>query len=288
MGVTDRVRDFYADLPFNYYGSAEAAAKSIRENAVLTYPDLHALLGSGGVRSVIDVGCGAGWFSNSVALHYGVDVTGVDMTARAIERARAVAAAVGVGDRARFVESDLFDFRPDGLVDLAASIGVLHHTRDCRAGFERVAGFVAPGGHLFVGLYHRYGRRPFLDMFREIVDEEGEEAALARYAKIHPAASEATHLRSWFRDQVLHPHETQHTLEEVLGWIDEAGFELLSTSINHFEPLVGRSELIELEKSYAALSVRRNREEGRYFPGFFTVLARRPGWTGARSGPDEG
>ena len=34
---------------------------------------------------------------------------------------------------------------------------------------------------------------------------------------------------AWFQDQYCHPHETCHTLDEVLGWMDEDGFEFVNS-----------------------------------------------------------
>ena len=42
-------------------------------------------------------------------------------------------------------------------------------------------------------------------------------------------------LYSWFRDQVLHPHETQHTLEELTDVFKSCNYKIVSTSINKFE-----------------------------------------------------
>ena len=58
--------------------------------------------------------------------------------------------------------------------------------------------------------------------------------------------------------------------------LDDLGFELQTTSVNGYEDVSDRAALVELEKTFEALSVRRNVEEGRYFPGFFTVLAQAP------------
>ena len=273
--VSQKVLRFYEELPFNYYGSEEKAVESIRANPIEVYDDLHALLRGDEVNSVLEIGCGAGWFANSLVHHYGKRVVAVDMTAPALERARGVAEAIGTAERVSFVHSDLFDFEAESPADLVASNGVLMCTYDCRAAFLHVARFVAPRKYLFVGLYHLYGRRVFLDMFHEILAREGEEAAFERYRSLAHATDDEVHLRSWFRDQVLHPHETQHSLEEVLEWLDEAGFELLSTSINRFEKLPSRAALIEREKEYEAVSRQRNMVEGRYFPGYFTILARR-------------
>jgi cyclopropane fatty-acyl-phospholipid synthase-like methyltransferase len=272
----EAVQDFYREMPFNYYADPEQAAANLADNPIAAYPDLDALLEEDEVRSVLELGCGAGWAANAMALHYGKQVTAVDFTAKALARAQDVAARVGTGERVTFVESDLFQFDTARRFDLVASIGVLHHTADCRAAFDHAARFVAPGGFLFVGLYHLYGRRPFLELLRGLCEREGEAAAFRRFAAMAHAQEDETHLWSWFRDQVLHPHETQHTLEEVLGWLDDHGFELQTTSLNGYDDVADRAGLVELEKTFEALSVRRNVEEWRYFPGFFTVLAQRP------------
>jgi SAM-dependent methyltransferase len=274
--VGSAVRDFYEGLPFNYYSSAAAAAGSLRVNPLRSAcPDLHALLISGDVRSVLDFGCGAGWLANTVARHYGIPATGVDFTAKAIARARSVSRELKTSDLVSFVVGDLFDF--DGAAaDLVTCTGVLHHTRSAHGGFERIQRFVAPRKYVHLGLYHRHGRKPFLELFQDLVAREGVEAAFRRYAALDSSrGGDATHRRSWFRDQVLHPYESTHTLAEVAAWLDAAGFAIERTSINGFEPFGRIDALFDAEKDYEEVSRRANVIEGRYFPGFFTVLARR-------------
>src|SRR5262245_1203928 len=277
--VSARVRAFYEEIPFNYEATDDAAETEVRGNPLRAYPDLDGLLGAGGIRSVLDVGCGTGWLANAAALHYASirRVVGVDLCARALARARRVAERVRIDHRVDFLQADLFAFTPPEPLDLVTSVGVLHHTADCAAALRRLAGFLDPGGWLFVGLYHTYGRRPFLHLFHQLLADEGEEAAFARYRALNPGRGDETLLRSWFRDQVLHPHETQHTLEEVWTWLDGLGFTLRSTSINRFQPFANPRELFALEPEYEALSIRRNRTENRFFPGFFTLLAQRRG-----------
>lgn len=141
---------------------------------------------------------------------------------------------------------------------------------------RHAASFVAPGGALYLGLYHAPGRRVFLHTLQGLAAREGDEAAFALYGtldRVHQ--SDPTLLRSWFRDQVLHPHETQHTLREVVAWFEGAGLALASTSINRFAPLPAHAELFALEQTYAERSRRALEVERRYFPGFFTTLGRR-------------
>ncbi|MCA8948347.1 MAG: class I SAM-dependent methyltransferase [Planctomycetes bacterium] len=276
-GLGSRVKSFYEVMPFNLHGTADDAIGSIRAHSLAnTYPDLHRLLASGAVDTVLEIGCGAGWLCNTLAHHYGVTVTAVDFTAAALERARAVAAALGTSGRIRFVESDLFDYEHEGTVDLVLSIGVLHHTRDCEAAFKHVQRFAGPGKQVYIGLYHEPGRRPFLELFRGLLESKGEEAAFAHYRRLDGIhAADETMARSWFRDQVLHPHETQHTLRELAGWFRDTGFELESTSVNRFEPVADVEALFALEQTFDERSRRANVDEGRYFPGFFTGLGRR-------------
>ncbi|HEU4419241.1 MAG TPA: class I SAM-dependent methyltransferase [Planctomycetota bacterium] len=275
--IGSAVRSFYDDLPFNHWGSVRAAADAIRTNVIRdTYPDLHALLGSGEVRSVAEFGCGAGWLACSLARHYGLAVTALDFSAKALQRAQALAVEVRVADRVTFVCRNLFDELPVSDVDLVISLGVLHHTGDARRAFGHVQRAACAGGHVHVGLYHRHGRQVFLEMFRELVASRGEAAAFERFRALTAGrGSDEEHLQSWFRDQVLHPHETQHTLREVVGWLDEDGLELRSTSINRFERIDGRDALFEMEVGYAERSRQANVVEGRFFPGFFTFLAQR-------------
>jgi 2-polyprenyl-3-methyl-5-hydroxy-6-metoxy-1,4-benzoquinol methylase len=263
---------FYRELPFNYRESALQHAKDIRRNnAVGAGYDVLVPLLRNGPPTVLDVGCGAGWFSLNVAYHYGCVVTGIDYNEIAIDRARDVAKALGV--KVRFETADLFQFRPPERFDLVASIGVLHHTNDCPAAVRRVCiEFVKPGGHVFIGLYHSYGRRPFLEHFRRMREAgRTEEDMLTEYRRLHPLPDE-THLRSWFRDQVLHPHETAHTLDEMLPILDATGMTLLATSINRFAPIENLASILDAERGLEQLAAERL-AQGRYFPGFFVFLA---------------
>ncbi len=275
--VGEEVRAFYASMPFNFHGKVKDAVSSIQKNQVFqTYEDLHALLESGRIRTVLEIGCGAGWLANSLALHYPVQVTAVDFCQEALERAQKVADALGTAADVKFIESDLFEYTHDGVVDLVISLGVLHVTGRCEQAFHHVRQFAARGKFVYIGLYHEPGRRVFLDMFHSIVESDGEEAAFRKYRELDVvhAADEAM-ARSWFRDQVIHPHETLHTLREVSGWMNQTDLTLMSTSINAFEPIDDLQELFRLELEFAERSRLANHEEGRFFPGFFTFLANR-------------
>jgi len=132
----------------------------------------HALLASTGWtaadyqgRVVLDAGVGSGRYAE-VAAAKGAEVVGVDLTG-------AVDAAfdnIGRREGIHLAQADIFalPFRP-GTFDLAYSIGVLHHTPDTRAAFEKVVETVKPDGEMAVYLYARYGLGShFSDLIRKV------------------------------------------------------------------------------------------------------------------------
>ncbi len=272
----DAVLDFYRELPFNFFSNAvDTARQLLRANRLEAYPPLCRHLDEHRSASVIDVGCGAGWFANSAAHYHDATVLGVDLNKLVLKQGRSVARFMGCRS-VEFREANVFDFDPGRTFDVVNSLGVLHHTPDCHGAIRRILRWVEPDGYLHLGLYHTYGRRPFLDHFARMKREGAtQDEMMDEFAGLNPDIRDETHLRSWFRDQVLHPHETQHSYDEIERLLVDEGFVVERTSINGFRAMSSRETLIRQEKkmeeeSRLALSKRRS-----YFPGFFVVWARR-------------
>jgi SAM-dependent methyltransferase len=271
--ANEEVLSFYKELPFNYGSTVDQDARRVIGTKLgNAYPILPALLRNH--PRVLEVGCGVGWLSCGVALHGSCEVTAIDFNPVAIERARAIAEQMGLS--VKFEVADLFVYAPARPAELVISLGVLHHTNNCHEAIRRcMTVFTAPLGHFLVGLYHAYGRRPFLQHFEDMKKAGAtEEEMLKEYGRLHQGLDDKTHLYSWFRDQVLHPHETQHTLSEVVGIGRECGFELVATSINRFAPIDRLDSVIADEAAYETIA-RERLEQGRYFPGFFVSLFKR-------------
>lgn len=278
-GANPDVLEFYKTLPFNYHGSAIEQARMVRQrNMVSEYGPLAALLRPG--MRVLEVGCGVGWFSTSMAVHHGCDVTAIDFNPVAVERAGEIAAAANASVKVEV--ADLFLYEPAEPFDVVVSLGVLHHTNDCLGAVRRVCEqFVRPGGHVFIGLYHLHGRRPFLQHFADMqANGASEEEMLARYRELHPELVDDTLAMSWFRDQALHPHETQHTVAEVKRVYEAAGVELLGASVNDFGDVPADTDLDQIEKALETKGIQ-SLNENRYYPGFFLCLGRKEGGSDA-------
>src|SRR4051812_17685757 len=102
-------------------------------------------------KLVLDAGCGGGRYALLAARH-GARGVGVDLSS-AVEKTRTLCERYPA---ASIVQADLTRLPlAEGVLDLAFSIGVLHHGPDPRGAFREVARRVRPGGRLAVWLYRR-------------------------------------------------------------------------------------------------------------------------------------
>ena len=103
--------------------------------------------------TALDIGCGEGADARWLAAQ-GWDVTGVDWSDVALERARS--AVRGAGLVARFAQGDATDadflagLSPTGTFDLITLAFIHPEPEDRHAAYAHLPGLVAPGGHLLV------------------------------------------------------------------------------------------------------------------------------------------
>jgi 2-polyprenyl-3-methyl-5-hydroxy-6-metoxy-1,4-benzoquinol methylase/glycosyltransferase involved in cell wall biosynthesis len=198
--------------------------------------------------AALDAGCGSGRWSYALA-ELGANVTAIDLTAGGIESAQAE-----LGDRgsASFAQADIYalPFQSESF-DFVMSWGVLHHTPDTRAGFDRLVPLVKPGGTLYVMVYERLpaslqaGTQALRFFMRRMSDERRYE--LCRHLVIdagrHPYL--ATILSRFFMIAAHDPESSTldvescqfglfdayspkfnhtHTRAEVVDWFRRSGF----------------------------------------------------------------
>ena len=257
--ANEKVLEFYKELPFNIRESVNDHVITIMDKSISDhYPQLKPIV----KNTAIEIGCGVGWLSNSLALHDNSKVQSIDYNPVVIERAKDISEYMDT--KVKFECADLFKWKPTSSVDLVVSLGVLHHTNDCIGGVKRICNsMVKEGGHVFIGLYHKYGRKPFLDHFKDMMEMGCKEETLyQRYRELDSRFDDETHARSWFRDQVLHPHETQHTMKEMNQVLEECNMTLVTSNVPEDEESLYQVGVDHLSNDT-------------YWPGFFTFLAKK-------------
>ncbi len=270
MSIDEKVQSFYETLPFNIYGNIDIATNRIKKISLFkTYPVLKEIFEKNKIDNVIDFGCGGGWLINSLAFSKNVNVYGVDFSKTALKYANDISKKLKL--KTTLINSNIFDFKIDLKFDLLISLGALHHTSNCLRALNHICKFGNDKSFIFLGLYHKYGRKPFLDFVKNL-DNRSENEKFEKYKQLHKLTDEK-HLYSWFRDQVLHPNETQHTYKEISSELSNNGFKIFSTSINNFEPFSSDEEIIKKEKKlydYGHNKIKNNE----YYPGFFITVAK--------------
>jgi carbamoyltransferase len=275
--VTDIVKQFYEEHPFPNYDDHDSVRSLIAKSRAGVYARLLGEQIPFDSR-VLEVGCGTGQLSNFLGIGCRT-VIGTDLCMNSLRMAEKFRSEHGLA-RVRFLQMNLF--RPalrQEQFDVVLCNGVLHHTSDPRGGFESIARLVRPGGHIIIGLYNKYGRL-LLDSRRVAFRITG-----GRFRWIDPYLR-TTHLSAgkqdaWFADQYLHPHESKHTMGELLRWFDRTGFEFVnavpktrawdtfSSDERLFEP-AARGTSIDHALAQAKLFATGSREGG-----FYIMIGRR-------------
>jgi SAM-dependent methyltransferase len=234
--VTDTVKAFYEKTPFpNYDGLDTRDSLRAKARASVFARLLDEQLPPG--ATILEVGCGTGQMTNFLGLHWGRTTIGADICMNSLGLANGFRNRFSINN-AHFVQMNLFRpaFRPASF-DVVWSNGVLHHTSDCAGAFRAIAPLVKPGGYIIIGLYNWLGRYPTL-WRRWLIERFGSVGAL-----LDPrmrGKGEAARREAWFMDQYRHPHETKHSIGELLRWFDAAGFEFTSSV-----PTIGDVEFSE-------------------------------------------
>src|SRR6266849_927839 len=217
---TEVVRHFYQEAPFPGYPPRDSLEwlRARAERSEFARMLDRAIPGD---ARVLDLGCGTAQMTLHLA-RANRRVIGADLTRASLQLGAAAARRFGL-DGVQFVETDLH--RPGlrkGSFDVIYSSGVLHHTPNPRAAFQRLAQLARPGGMIVVGLYNAVARIPF-QLRRLLARISG----MASDPVLHDRRSEPQRREAWIRDQYQHPEEHCHTLGEVQKWFAENGIEYL-------------------------------------------------------------
>ncbi len=172
-------------------------------------------------KEILDAGCGTGekacYFS-----YYGAHVTAIDLCTASLQKAKKLAWKFSL--KVDFNHCDMAEFRIEKRFDHVFCLGALHHTEIPYRNFTALVDMCKPGGTITVGLYNRYGRLAHRAMRMWISIRAGKdiEQRMSYVEKsIYRRKFRSTHEIAYIADKYVHPHESYHSVGEVLGWFDK-------------------------------------------------------------------
>jgi len=183
-------------------------------------------LGAGEGDALLDLACGYGRHAVRFAAQFGLQVTGLDISAALIERARATATAAGldidfrVQDAACLDSADTFDHVVIGFCSFS-----LFGPEGARDLLSRVHRALRPGGSLFLDLDNRLDvlRRPAAD-----VDWHATHDSLVfQEVFFHADTSIEVGRDIAFRGDdahAFHVFKRLYDVQEISAWLVQAGF----------------------------------------------------------------
>lgn len=185
--------------------------------------------------SILDVGSGIGEITKGLSQR-GAQMTCLDMSEVSLQRCREI------NPQATVVHGSALSLPfADQHFDHVISIGVLHHTPDCRAGFREVARVVRPGGHVVIFLYQFWSPYHLIyklfSPFRRILSLEHIPRFIVKLlgplARWHLGVSlPENQLRRLLGDKLWTPQATFHSRRQIVDWGVEDG--LLCDRWQHF------------------------------------------------------
>lgn len=213
--VTESMKEFYEKTPFPDYDEMETVGSLIEKSRERVFPDMLNQSIPPHTR-ILEVGCGTGQLGNFLSI---ADrrVLSVDMCLNSLRLAQGFKDRNGLKN-VTFAQMNLFrlPLQP-ACFDVVICTGVLHHcTIEPKKGFDGLVKLLKPGGYIIIGLYNFYGRLKTRGrgILLRLLGERF--ASIDPYIRRYGVSGEKLH--SWFMDQYHNPHESMHTVDEVLGW----------------------------------------------------------------------
>jgi SAM-dependent methyltransferase len=145
--------DFSGRLQYEDYIAAKESLKRL-------VPDLHS-------KTFLDVGCGSGLFSIAASALGAKKVLGFDFDKDSIAASQKLIEIISQWDSD--VKKDTINFEAGSILDDNISVerydvvyswGVLHHTGDMYAAFERIKNLVVENGALVLAIYNKHFTSP--------------------------------------------------------------------------------------------------------------------------------
>ncbi|KQX62896.1 trans-aconitate 2-methyltransferase [Angustibacter sp. Root456] len=216
------------------------------------FDDLVRRIGASRPGRVVDLGCGAGDLTASLARRWpAAQVVGVDSSPTMLQKAAGEADAPDLDGRLSFVEADLADWTPDAAVDVIVTNAALQWVPQHLDLLSRWVDALAPGGWLALQVPGNFAA-PSHALMREVAAEPPFEQRLAGVLRGPESVAQPSAYATLLADlgcvvdawettyvQVLDP-EGQLGDDAVLAWVSGTGLRPVLDALADEPELRGR------------------------------------------------
>ena len=173
-----------------------------------------AMCGDVAGKSLLDVGCGSGYFSRAMA-ERGAKVTGIDLSPRMIEHARELGGSITYD----VLDAAKIDTRfPAASFDLATACLTLQDVPEPAQALKAIAKVLRPGGRFISSIEHPFSSTPFRQWQRD-------DAKKKKWLCIDRYFDRGAVPYTWKRWSYEFTTRALHvTLEDWVAWTVDAGF----------------------------------------------------------------
>ena len=242
--VSKIVNQFYENTPFPNYEDMEAIDDLVKKSEMGFYAKFLNEQTPFNVN-VLEVGCGTGQLANYLGLE-SRNIFGTDMCLNSLQLAEIFRCKNNINNT-RFYQMNLFHpIFQENSFHLVICQGVLHHTSDPYLGFQSISKLVKRGGYIIIGLYNKFGR--LVTDARRVIFRITKDKLKFIDPRLKKTDRGKLKRESWFKDQYKHPHESKHTIGEVLKWFKKNDFEFVNAipKVKPFSPMSINEKLFRL------------------------------------------
>lgn len=230
--IGEKVQTFYNKTPFPDYDLTRFHSKEDLRLAAYSFANI---LDRSIPKdaTIIDVGTGTGQLSAYLSLRRSC-VWGIDFSDSSLGKLHKLKENLHLNSL-HLKKVDILDSRQIEEIamkfDYVLCMGVLHHTGDPYKGFQNILKLLKPNGYIAIGLYNTFGRIP-LNIRKKLSQTifKNNQQVKDWFIRMQIGdVEDKERARGWWNDQYLHPHETTHTIGEVLSWFEKNDIEYYQT-----------------------------------------------------------
>ena len=168
----------------------------------------------------LDAGCGPGRWTCAMQRLGAKKIDSFDLSEEAVKRCKKINSNAYV--------FDIWDLKPNPVYDFVLSWGVLHHTKNTRQAFSKVASQVKKGGMLHVMIYNKENDWAYEGFRGDTCVEKHEYwITLSDQEKIKlcedMVKKRGGNIHIWF-DSLNPTYNWSHSSDEIESWFKEEGF----------------------------------------------------------------